>query len=69
MKEPGEPVWKLWSRRLRLRRSQRHEHPKDDDADRRHQNYVAVSFHYQCLLYIEALIAIPAIPKMVPAMT
>src|SRR5262249_10773674 len=50
--------------------SQCHEYPKDDDADCCHQNEVAVSFqsfHCQCLLYIEALMAIPAIPRMVPA--
>src|SRR5262249_42915093 len=41
-------------------RSQRHEHPENDDANCGHQNDVAVSFHYQCLLYIEALMAIPA---------
>jgi hypothetical protein len=50
-------------------RSQRHEHSEDDDANARHQNDVAVSFYCQCLLYIEALIAIPAMPRIVPAMT
>src|SRR5262249_34990178 len=53
----------------RVRRPQRHEDPEDDDADYRHQNDVAVSFHYQCLQYIEALIGTLAIPTMVPAMT
>jgi hypothetical protein len=48
---------------------QSHEYPEDDDTDCRHQNNVAVSFHYQCLLYIEALMAIPAMPRIVPAMT
>src|SRR5262249_10869183 len=45
-------------------RSQRHEDPENDDADYRHQNDVAVSFHYRCLLYIEALIAMLAIPTI-----
>src|SRR5262249_16465963 len=44
----------------RIRRLQRHEHPENDDADCCHQNDIAVSFHYQCLLYIEALIAMPS---------
>src|SRR5262245_62024019 len=48
-------------------RSQRHEHPENDNADCCHQNDVAVSFHYQCLL--EALMAMLAIPMIVPAMT
>src|SRR5262249_16001332 len=54
---------------LGARWPQRHEHPEDDNADCRHQNEVAVRFHYQCLLYIEALMAIPAMPRIVPAMT
>ena len=57
------------SRSLCRRWSQRHEDPENDDANYRHQNDVAVSFHYQCLLYIEALMAIPAIPRIVLAMT
>jgi len=55
--------------KVRRRWSQRHEHPENDNADCCHQNDVAVSLHYQCLLYIEALMAMPAIPKIVPAMT
>jgi len=54
---------------LRVRWPQRHEHPENDDADCCHQNHVAVSFHYQCLLYIEALMAMLAISMIVPAIT
>jgi hypothetical protein len=55
--------------KVSVRWSQRHEYPEDDNADHCHQDNVAVSFHYQCLLYIEALMAMPAMPSMVPAMT
>jgi hypothetical protein len=53
---------------LCIRRSQSHEHPENDDTNYRHQNEVTVSFHYQCLArYIEALMAMLAIPMIVPA--
>src|SRR5215475_1507334 len=45
---------------LRRRWPQRHEHPKDHDANYCHQDEIAVCFHYQCLL--EALMAMLAIP-------
>ena len=50
-----------WSGEERcLRRPQRHEHPEDDDADRRHQDQVAVQLHGH-LLFPKGLL--PSTPR------
>ena len=50
-----------------IRWPQGHEDPEDDNADYRHQNDVAVSFH--CPMSPIHRGVIPAMPRMVPGMT
>ena len=41
--------------KVSVRWSQRHEHPKDDDADQRHQDEIAEGFH-RCLCKARAIV-------------